>query len=283
MKDAIARLKRIRESLGVGLIDWRPHPYEPRNKKVLQDLEKGVRPRLREELGQISNVGGLLSYKGEQCVIYIKDTRQGRVTLENNPQESPRFHLSECETINQMRTDRRFERYVITNRTDGKFKVEAAEKNEELEVTLYPCKNCLDYLSYAGYRRNLRRDRQLIIQQEFDLKDFFAKYETFFVNKPRHSDITAPIGGYVQGWNKISWWFREQKNWTCEECGVNLRDYTKKLHAHHINGVTSDNSPQNLRALCVVCHEKQPRHRKMATDEDRKLIARLLANNPPPT
>lgn len=60
-------------------------------------------------------------------------------------------------------------------------------------------------------------------------------------------------------WWALSNWYRSLKNWTCEECGINLEDDKYFLHTHHIYG-RSYNDPKYLKALCIGCHaeQKQP-------------------------
>lgn len=43
-----------------------------------------------------------------------------------------------------------------------------------------------------------------------------------------------------------------------------MRSHRALLHVHHISGVKSDNRPSNLKALCIDCHSKQPKHEHMA-------------------
>ena len=60
-------------------------------------------------------------------------------------------------------------------------------------------------------------------------------------------------------WDALSFWIREEKQWTCEECYINLEDRRSDLHAHHIFG-RGFNSPQHLKVLCRACHAEEPGH-----------------------
>lgn len=44
---------------------------------------------------------------------------------------------------------------------------------------------------------------------------------------------------------------------------VDLSLYKHLLDTHHINGVKTDNSDSNLRALCKECHSLEPKHEHM--------------------
>ena len=60
-------------------------------------------------------------------------------------------------------------------------------------------------------------------------------------------------------WRKLSDWMREEKQWTCEKCGINLEKRRSDLHVHHIFG-RGFNSPQHLKVLCIECHAEEPGH-----------------------
>ena len=45
-------------------------------------------------------------------------------------------------------------------------------------------------------------------------------------------------------WRDLSRWIREEKEWTCEKCRINLEDRQSDLHAHHVFG-RGFNSPQH--------------------------------------
>ena len=48
------------------------------------------------------------------------------------------------------------------------------------------------------------------------------------------------------------------------------------MHCHHRNGVITDNRPENLQALCLLCHAKQPAHNHIKpSGKARKTIEQL--------
>ena len=230
---------------------------------LIAELEEGKEIPLEEVEAKF---GGLLSYKGESVVLYIRDTRQDKSTLLHDIEKSRRFHVFECQTLQEMRSKGRFERYVVTTRRDGKFLVEATDRMtrlvEEIEAPLAVCKNCLYELDWKDYAR---LNRPEVVWEKFSLQDFFAEFATFFASKPQYSDETAPQGGYAKNWLQIATKIKEQRNWQCEGtgCRVKLADHRSLLHAHHKNGVISDNQPSNIEVLCILCHSKQPFHEWM--------------------
>ena len=130
-------LRQVRETMGAEMSAWTPR------REQTAELEPFEQRVSRQEVDQIVPLDGVgpLVYQGEQILLYIKDTRLDLHTLIHDPENSPRFHIAECETIEQMRRGNRFERYVMTNRIESNFKVEATDPNtgtvEELETELY--------------------------------------------------------------------------------------------------------------------------------------------------
>lgn len=211
--------------------------------KISAELEQGKDVELKD----VEIESGLLSYKGRHVTLYIKANGT-----------SAKFHVSDCSTLQRMRANGRFERYVVTNNTSGEFIVSTL--NGERKARLDVCQNCLKKLNYKGC--NTATDIGSIVIN-FNMAEFFATYSSFFPHMPTRLAETAE-SGYSDDWSKISSHYRVEKNFECEECKVNMRSNRALLHVHHISGVKSDNRPSNLRALCIDCHSKQPMHQHMA-------------------
>ncbi len=269
-----SKLQKLATRMGARSSTWRLPPYETRQgrrerEELRRELQRG---KEIPALGEVESRGGLLTHKGEQVALYIKDTRQGKYILLHYPEEARRFHVAECQTIREMRSKGRFERYVVTTRQDGKFFVEAIDSDKEFEALLHVCKNCLTHLDWKGYARS-RSDKSW---RGFSLQDFFAEFTTFFSSKPRYTDRTAPPGGYTREWPRRANAVKRERSWCCDECGVNLSKHRSWLHGHHKNGVLSDNSRENIAVLCLLCHSEQPYHgRVKSTKEQRQLIEPL--------
>ncbi|MGF1901102.1 HNH endonuclease [Aliivibrio sifiae] len=211
------------------------------------------------ELKDVDIESGLLSYKGRHVTLYIKA---------NGP--SARFHVADCSTLKSMRANGRFERYVVTNDTSGEFLVSSGYG--ETKAKLKVCQNCLKQLNYKGCKTG---ESIYPIVQQFDMKEFFTTYSSFFPHMPSRSAETAKTD-YTEDWAKISSHYRVEKNFTCEECNVELRSHRMLLHVHHVSGVRSDNRPNNLKALCIDCHSKQYNHDHMTPSHgERQLINKL--------
>lgn len=266
-------LVRLRSSMGAEKSPWTPgaKQLDPREEIRIQ-LQSGIEITL-DEVNR--GPGGLLTYKGEQVILYIKDTQADRRTLEHEPEKSRRFHVAECETLETMRSKGRFERYVVTNRMDGLFLVDWLDRDTrergETEAALKVCKNCLKAINWRGYEHRQdrfeiedgRRQSKAEIWSEFEISQLLLEFSTFFQSHPSRRDTTAEPNTYVSNWAAISERTRRSQNWTCEKCGVNLRTVPHLLHCHHKSGVVTDNSPSNLEVLCAIDHARQPNHGHM--------------------
>lgn len=283
-----ASLTRLRTEMGAKASTWTPGSVSlsPRE-EIRSRLRTGIEITLDEvEAGP----GGLLTYHGEQVILYIKDTRSDRYTLEHEPEKSRRFHVAECETLDGMRQKGRFERYVVTNRMDGLFLVDWFDKDTrdrgEMEAALKVCKNCLKQINWRGYENSTdrleldigRRQSKSEIWDSFEISQFLLEFSTFFYSKPSRTDTTAELNVYVPEWAGISERTRHARKWTCDDCGVDLSQFPYLLHCHHKNGVVTDNRPTNLSVLCAIDHAAQPHHEHMrvpAKDRNRILEQRL--------
>jgi ribosomal protein L28 len=201
----------------------------------------------------------LLAYQGNNVLVYIRDQIV-------NPQETDReykYHVSYCKTLKEMKNKKRFERYVLTNRTDSYFSVNLRDFSsrkiveKDIFIKMNVCKNCLKKLQYQGYKNHLKDKK---IYEKFNLKEFFTTYQTYFEKEPTHDAETAPEDEYADFFDQIAYSLKDLNDWRCQECGIKLKDDKEFLDAHHVNGIKSDNRPENLRCLCVKCHASQPLH-----------------------
>lgn len=194
---------------------------------------------------------GLLHYRGEQILLYIKEINSfGHYGL-------PKFHFYQCATLNSMHSQKRFDRYVVTQRKDGYFLIDKKSGydwyEKDVEERLDVCKNCLNW-----YNRTYHKRYRV---ETFDIAEFFEHFKKSPINRrPAYTDKTAPKSGYTDDWNTVSSKQKERSGYVCQECGINLSAHKNLLHTHHINGVKGDNSSHNLKVLCVECHGNQPSH-----------------------
>jgi hypothetical protein len=226
-----------------------------------------------ESFEEIDWSGPVASYKGHQILFYIADQGWKIDDVIDDPKQGKKFHMSWCTTLDEMKKKGRIERYVATSDLTGRFKVFGRSDQEGGErharAGLKVCQNCLSNINYKQFRRNRHQ-----VFREFSIPEFFEHYSSHFEHKPNLE--IDPTKGYTDDWNEISLKLRERANWKCQDCAVDLSKDRELLHAHHINGVKSDNRPANLQVVCAECHSKKPDHGHMTvTLHNRQRLAQL--------
>ncbi len=204
-----------------------------------------------------------LSYNGERIILYIRDIADYSDSL-------PKYHVANCSTLQNMFRNGRKKRYVASQNETGMFHINIVKGNAitKKEIELYVCKNCLSLLSWENYSKNWSDSQKNQCVQDFTISDFFEKYPKSPLQQDGYSNENSPINQYPKNWNIISYNYRNRRNWTCEQCGVNLKNNKKLLHTHHINAQKNECYDSNLKALCVECHAKQPMHHHMHSLKD---------------
>jgi hypothetical protein len=216
----------------------------------------------------IENHDGTLVYKNKRVILYIRD-----VSGYGNFSSDPKFHISNCRTLRDMRQNNRFGRYVIANKDTGKFTVRAGLSGDLIEKRLDVCQNCLERLNFDGFVLGWDQGRRRIAVQNFSIRNFFERYpKTLHHDVPKYDESTAPMNRYSQDFAVTSRGLRSARGWRCEgvNCGVNLSDMElqKFLHVHHKDGQKSNDNPGNLLVLCIHCHALTYHHQHMRNTPD---------------
>jgi hypothetical protein len=274
-----AHLNALRERLGAPL----RHYEGGKSSGVLtiQEIEILAREGLEIPLGDVNVLeDGTLIYKNRRVVLYIRDVKQYRKA---EPDELPRFHVSNCDKLQEMRANNRFERYVVATRDTGIFQINLKSYNsvafEKSDKTLRVCQLCLGKLNWEGFKQiGSDRTRKRGLVNDFKLVRFFEVYpQNVITHEPQHDAHSAPINDYGPEFRAIADRIKRERGYKCDECGSDLSQYRKFLHAHHKNGLQHDNSDRNITILCVVDHAKQYNHGHVKHTADYKEYARLLA------
>lgn len=214
---------------------------------------------------------GLFSYQGYHVLLFIPDHGWKFTDMVNGDCEGNKYHLTECQTLANMRSKKRFNRYQATNNTEGIFQIygtdSVTQTRKDAEIRLHVCRHCLTKLNYRNYASNRNE-----VYRTFSLEEFFQTYTTSFASLPK--DVGQQKNGYAENWSDLSNKIREETGWKCEECGVVLERYKNLLHVHHRDGVKQNNSRENLMVLCVECHSKQPAHGHMKLKREDLLLLR---------
>jgi hypothetical protein len=201
-----------------------------------------------------------LIYKNKRVLIHIRDSVK----------HVPRFHIANCSTLLDMKSNGRFARYVASEREDGSFFVRM--NGRELAIMTLPvCQNCLERLSWKGFSKDAMTSRaKQEAVETFSIQEFFRKYpHSLHPVIPVQTVETAPVNEYPLNWDTISNSLREQLGYVCQSCNLVVGEtYKRYLHVHHINGVKKDCRQENLRCLCVSCHSMQPLHENLKNSPD---------------
>ncbi len=106
------------------------------------ELKKGKKIALSE----VDTDGRLLSYKGREVVLYIRDHGEEAQAALEDGSEGRRFHITFCRTLKEMRRDG-LELYVATSDFSGEFHITGIDTETGApiagETDLNPCQNCL--------------------------------------------------------------------------------------------------------------------------------------------
>lgn len=229
------------------------------------EIDKELHRGITIDVDEIEFNDKILTYDGRQVLLYIPDQGINFEQVVKNPEKGRRFHIADCNTLKIMREKNRFDRYVVTNNLSGFFDITGLDqygREQNGRAALKVCMNCLTLLNYKGF--GIHHDKRVF--QNFSLEEFFEDYSTYFKFHPKHDQ---PYGsGYTEDWENISRRYRESKHYHCESCGIDLSRHKRLLVTHHINGIKTDNSESNLKALCVDCHRKQPFHSHLFVSRD---------------
>lgn len=251
--EAIAGNFRSKRSFKVDFNDEAPI------ERIDIELAKGI----EIQLSDLDSVDGLLSYKGRHVILYIRDHGGRFDDAIRDPECGKKFHVADCETLDSMRSQGRFERYVVTQSISGDFEISGRSHSsgmvESGSTRLKVCKNCLKKLNYDSFSLAPHAERTRK-RNAFSLLGFFETYSTRFRQLPRGLADTEDASRYSPSWQDTSRRLREAAGHCCESCGVCLQEHLDLLHVHHINGVKNDDRRENLRVLCKDCHRKEPMH-----------------------
>ena len=204
------------------------------------------------------NLDDTLELFGKKILVYIRDQRGGYYS-------KYKFHIANCSTLNDAQKNNKYDKYVASVNTTNKFNVNIIHSNswieENKEVEMEVCKNCLSKLDFNNYKTERYRKKEIF--ENFTLDDFFKKYQKQSIIKPKYNSVTAPFNNYTEDFKEIADKLKTEKKYCCEECSLSLLDNKRFVHVHHIDSMKNNNKRENLKVVCIECHSKEPGHSHM--------------------
>ena len=182
-----------------------------------------------------------------------------------------KYHFTKCTTLDTMFNNDRRNRYYMAQRIDGTFsysfikenKVIYENKNQKLNV----CRNCLTVLAeLANKRYSVQGFKPIYV---FDTNVVPPSNGGFDL------ECDAVPNIYAKDWQKIAQKAKEQVDYKCEKCGVDLKQDKQYLHCHHIDANRANNLSSNLQVLCIKHHAEQHQHQHIRQTEEYRKFFRL--------
>ena len=173
----------------------------------------------------------------------------------------PRFHICKCATIEDFISRGRFREHYVRANSDPVPVINLDNCNEEEMIDELPlCRNCLSKIREYG-RINSSEFVEILRQARGEEQE------------PEVHEVD--IFGYTRDWDEISRNYRENHNYTCEECGLKIDDLFDRqyIHVHHIDANKLNNKESNLKCLCLRCHSNiDDYHRNNLTTGANRII-----------
>jgi len=192
-----------------------------------------------------------------------------------------RYHIINCQTLQRAYREGWRDKYKRTQRMDERFfyrftsfdNVMATNSDQRLLV----CGNCLAELN----ERNQAHPQ--LSRETFTLKLFFSdKFaDAWLKDESAGVDIGSIPSVYGPDWPLIATRYKELVKYQCEgeNCespNLSPRTLRKFLHCHHVNRDKQDTNYSNLKALCILCHAREPGHEQIKSHPDHARYLKLV-------
>ena len=168
----------------------------------------------------------------------------------------PRYHIRECQTIQEFMNSGSFRREYRMANTDEVKVINWDDYNKEVFVNALPlCKYCQNIVMEEARKGVESPDYNHFKSASSDSSSYseLLRYEN-----DTNTEVWVDINGYTDDWPAISHAYREKHDFTCERCGVKMEsvlDY-RFMQTHHRDGQKTNNKESNLECLCIECHSQ---------------------------
>lgn len=207
---------------------------------------------IKKDLTKEENAGNV-AYKSDGIYVNINGQMQkGYLYLKKYFVEKygkyPKMHLVECETIKEQKLEGNFNhKYYWFNNPEAE--VIDRTSGNKYNAVLDVCYNCTKLLNNCPS----------------NTATFHQQILALYGNQVLEEEVRVDINGYHKDWRKISTLYRKNLDYTCENCSIKIENSfdQRYIHTDHIDGNKLNNHPDNLQALCVLCHsEKDELHQE---------------------
>lgn len=154
----------------------------------------------------------------------------------------PRFHICKCGVIDEFINSGGFNDHYMRTNSEPVEVIDLDDGRQEKPVEGLPlCGYCRRIISQYG---------------NINSTDFVRILKEANGEPEEGEDIEVDLFGYTRDWDDVSTRYKEGKEYTCENCGLQINDeyYRQYIHCHHIDGNKKNNSERNLKCLCLYCH-----------------------------
>ena len=286
--------------VGASEIHWKSASVLSSEERKLIESSEGL-DLTPEDLKKYICENGMIAIDGRPAVLWIKKTDNTVHDLKTDPLKPniKRFHFfADCQTMNRMRREGKYDKYCVSFRQDAKFNVFGIESGfkkrfnnlfkgnlrsqvELKDIELGVCIHCLrkanfNYINdkYPQGRKKFPLDEQRRYRIDFNLKEYFKEHGQPDFLRPKHTDSTYPNPKVEYGHEfkiaKIKYRkARGNRGYVCEKCKVDLSQMKNRglHHIHHKSTLSTDHDFSNLQGLCLVCHTDEHKGKKIGTDE----------------
>ena len=206
-----------------------------------------------EEVTPDSFKKGNIRFDANGIFVKLEDGREMQVFLYKRDYHiswygKPRFHICKCNVIQQFIDSGGFREHYMRTNSDPVEVIDLDDcRNKKFVEALPLCTYC----------------RKIIFQYGDVNSSQFAEILKS-VRGEEDEEVETDLFGYTRDWEEISKKYKENKNYTCENCGLKIDDeYDRQyIHCHHIDRIKTNNIESNLKCLCLYCHAHVDDHHK---------------------